>query len=113
VVFNGGLNLSIPDGWWAEGYDGSNGFSIGCGLEHADAEIQDRMDRDKLFDVLENQVVPMFYDRGDKKIPYQWVARQKNAMRSLPWRFSARRMFRDYTMHCYLPAAGGATCRLP
>jgi len=113
VVFNGGLNLSIPDGWWAEGYDGSNGFAIGCGLEHADADIQDRMDRDKLFDVLEKQVVPMFYDRGDREIPYQWVARQKNAMRSLPWRFSARRMFRDYTMHCYLPAAGGTTCQLP
>ncbi len=113
VVFNGGLNLSIPDGWWAEGYDGSNGFAIGCGLEHADADIQDRLDRDELFDVLENQVVPMYYDRGDRGIPYRWVARQKNAMRSLPWRFSARRMLRDYTRQCYLPAAGGISCCLP
>ena len=113
MVFNGGLNLSIPDGWWAEAYDGSNGFAIGCGLEHADAARQDAIDRSALYDVLENEVVPMFYDRNNKGIPHRWIARQKNAMRSLPWRFSARRMVRDYTMRCYLPASGGATCWLP
>lgn len=113
VVFNGGLNLSIPDGWWAEAYDGANGFVIGCGLEHADAAHQDNIDRSALYDVLENEVVPMFYDRNNKGIPHRWIARQKNAMQSLPWRFSAQRMVRDYTMRCYLPAAGGVTCSLP
>jgi len=113
VVFNGGLNLSIPDGWWAEGYDGSNGFSIGCGLEHSDEARQDEIDRGMIYEVLENQVVPLFYDRNSKGLPHRWIAMQKNAMRSLPWRFSARRMVRDYTMKCYLPAAGGATSWLP
>jgi starch phosphorylase len=55
----------------------------------------------------------MFYDRNSKGIPHRWIARQKNAMQSLPWRFSAQRMVRDYTMRCYLPAAGGVTCCLP
>jgi len=113
VVFNGGLNLSIPDGWWAEGYDGSNGFAIGCGIEHADIARQDEIDRGMIYDVLENEVVPLFYDRDEKGIAHRWVARQKNAMRSLPWRFSARRMMRDYTMRCYLPAAGGETSWMP
>ncbi len=109
VILNGGLNLSVLDGWWAEGYDGTNGFAIGSGGEHADPDEQDRMDADALYEVLESEVVPLYYDRDEDGVPQGWIGRQKNAIRSLAWRFSARRMLIDYTLRCYLPAAGGAT----
>ena len=112
VVLNGGLNLSILDGWWAEGYDGTNGFAFGRGLEHADARQQTRLDLAALFDILENEVVPLFYDQNDNGVPRAWVARQKNAIRTLAWRFSARRMLKDYALGSYLPAAGGLTTSL-
>jgi len=109
VVLNGGLNLSVPDGWWASAYDGRNGFAVGDGSEHSDPEEQDRRDRESLYDVLENEVIPLFYDRDERGIPARWVARQYHTIRSLAWRFNADRMVMDYTMHCYLPAAGGTT----
>ncbi len=109
AVLNGGVNLSILDGWWAEGYDGTNGFAIGRGGEHVDHDKQDQLDAESLYDVLENQVVPLYYDRNEKGLPCGWVAMQKNAIRTLAWRFSSRRMLRDYMTQCYLPAAGGAT----
>ncbi len=109
AVLNGGLNLSVLDGWWAEAYDGSNGFAIGRGGEHVDNDRQDRLDADALYNVLGNQVVPLYYDRNDKGVPWGWVRMQKNAIRSLAWRFSSRRMLRDYAIRCYLPAAGAAT----
>ncbi len=113
VVLNGGLNLSILDGWWAQAFDGHNGFAIGCGDECADKEEQDRRDAAALYDVLESQVVPLFYDRDEKGIPHGWIARQKRAIRTLAWRFSAQRMMVDYTRECYLPAVGGRTSCVP
>ncbi|MFP4106347.1 MAG: alpha-glucan family phosphorylase [Phycisphaerae bacterium] len=112
VTLNGGLNLSVPDGWWAEAYDGSNGFSIGCGSESSDAEQQYHRDAENLYKTLEEEVIPLFYDRDEEGVPLGWIRRMKNAIRSLPWRFSARRMVRDYTIRCYLPAAGAATCSI-
>lgn len=109
VVLNGGLNLSVPDGWWAEACDGRNGWAIGCGTEHADPDRQIEMDRGLLFEMLEREVVPLYYDRNDQDVPHGWIARQKAAICTLPWRYSARRMLRDYTMRCYLPAAGAMT----
>jgi starch phosphorylase len=106
---NGGLNISILDGWWAEAYDGANGFAIGNGAEHSNWERQDHMDTQSLYEVLEREVVPLFYDRGAEGIPHGWIARQKHAMRTLTWRFSSRRMLMDYALGCYLPAAGGVT----
>jgi starch phosphorylase len=105
------LNLSILDGWWAEGYDGANGFAIGSGEIHADPEAQDRRDAQALFEVLERAVLPCFYDRPDG-IPHGWVARVKRAMRTLAWKYNADRMVMDYVRECYLPAAGGDTCRM-
>jgi starch phosphorylase len=113
VVLNGGLNLSVLDGWWAQAYDGGNGFAIGCGEECGDHDEQDRRDAAALYDVLEQEVVPLFYDRDEKGIPHGWIARQKRAIRTLAWRFSARRMVMDYTRRCYLPAAGGLTSSPP
>jgi starch phosphorylase len=109
VVYNLGLNCSILDGWWAEAYDGRNGFAIGQGVEHTDPNHQDELDRRAMFDVLEQEVVPMFYDRDADGIPHRWVARQKYALKSLAWRYCARRMLMDYTLGAYLPAVGGTT----
>jgi starch phosphorylase len=109
VAMNGGLNLSTLDGWWAEGYDGYNGFAVGHGSEHSNWDHQDHIDVTSLYDALEFEVAPMFYDRDTEGIPRGWVARQKHALRTLTWRFSARRMLIDYTLGCYLPASGGLT----
>lgn len=109
VAVNGGLNISILDGWWAEAYDGANGFVIGNGSEHSNWDIQDHMDAQSLYKVLESEVVPMFYDRDPDGIPRRWVARQKHSLRTLTWRYSSRRMLIDYAVGCYLPAAGGTT----
>lgn len=113
VVLNGGLNCSVLDGWWAEGYDGSNGFAIGRGDEHADPERQDVCDLEAAFSVLEDEVVPLFYDRNPEGVPCDWVAMIKHAIITLAWRFSAARMMTDYALGCYLPAAGGLTSSFP
>jgi starch phosphorylase len=109
AVLNGALNLSVLDGWWAEAYDGMNGFAIGDGSEHADWQVQDQRDLGSLFEVLEQEVVPMFYDRDEDDVPRAWIHRQKNAMRTLAWRFSSQRMVAEYVKNCYVPAAGGTT----
>jgi starch phosphorylase len=112
-ILNGVLNCSILDGWWAEAYDGGNGFAIGSGEVHADSEVQDERDAEALFNVLESEVVPLYYERDAAGIPAGWMARVKRAMRTLAWRYNADRMVMDYVKECYLPAAGGNTCRMP
>jgi starch phosphorylase len=112
VVLNGGLNLSVLDGWWAEAYDGSNGFAIGLGETHASAEVQDLHDAQALYDTLEREVIPLYYARDDDGLPRAWIARMKRAIRTLGWRFNADRMVMDYVRHCYLPAAGGLSCSM-
>jgi starch phosphorylase len=109
VIINGGLHLSVLDGWWAEAYDGTNGFAIGEGSEHADWQRQDEIDFENLYKVLEEEVVPMFYDRDEDGVPRDWIQRQKNALRSLAWRFSSHRMVTEYVKNCYAPAAGDTT----
>ncbi len=109
AVLNGVLNLSILDGWWAEAYDGTNGFAIGVGAEHTDADRQDKMDLEATYEVLENEVVPMFYERQADGLPRAWVQRQKRALSTLAWRFSAQRMVTEYARNCYLPLVGGRT----
>jgi starch phosphorylase len=111
-IANGVLNISILDGWWAEAYDGHNGFAIGNGEIHANPELQDEHDALALFDLLENQVIPLYYQR-EGGIPHGWVARVKRAIRTLAWRYNADRMVMDYAKECYLPAAGANTCRMP
>jgi glucan phosphorylase len=112
VAANGGLNIFTLDGWWAQAYDGDNGFAIGRGGEHSNLDYRDQVDIQALYSVLENEVVPLFCNRDADGIPRGWIARQKHALRTLPWRFSARRMVVDYTLGCYLPAAGGLTSSL-
>ncbi|MGD9720355.1 MAG: alpha-glucan family phosphorylase [Pirellulales bacterium] len=110
VVLNGGLNLSVLDGWWAEAYDGTNGFAIGKGTSHVSDEISDRRDAQALYEVLENQVIPLFYDRDVDGLPRGWIQRMMNSISSLAWRFSAHRMVMDYVRNAYLTAAGGVSC---
>jgi len=110
-IANGVLNVSILDGWWAEAYDGHNGFAIGNGEIHANPELQDEHDALALFELLEKQVIPLYYDRQGN-IPHRWVARVKRAIRTLAWRYNADRMVMDYVRECYIPAAGGDTCRM-
>lgn len=110
VVLNGGLNFSVLDGWWAEAYNGQNGFSIGNGTSHVDDEITDQRDALSLYETLENEIIPMYYDRDVDGLPQQWVACMMNSIATLAWRFSAHRMVADYARACYVPAAGGLSC---
>jgi len=112
AVLNGGLNLSVLDGWWAEAYDGTNGFAIGKGTSHTRVEITDQRDTDALYRVLEQQAIPLYYDRDIDGLPRQWIKRMMNSISSLAWRFSADRMVADYVHHAYLPAAGGLSCEM-
>ncbi len=110
VVLNGGLNCSILDGWWAEAYDGSNGFAIGTGRTHVNQEIQDQRDAESLLNVLTEEVVPLYYDRDVDDLPQEWIKRMKHAVRTLGWRFNADRMVMDYVLHTYIGASGGLSC---
>ncbi|HVG06797.1 MAG TPA: alpha-glucan family phosphorylase [Thermoanaerobaculia bacterium] len=112
-ILNGVLNCSILDGWWAEGYDGSNGFAVGHGEIHKNPDIHDQRDAEALFETLEREVVPLYYDRDAEGIPRAWIRRVKRAIRTLAWRYNADRMVKDYVEECYLPAAGAETCRMP
>ncbi|MBP88180.1 MAG: alpha-glucan phosphorylase [Planctomycetaceae bacterium] len=113
AVLNGGLNLSVLDGWWAEAYDGSNGFAIGNGKQHVSDEITDRRDAESLYSVLEERVIPTFYDRDVDGLPRKWIKMMMNSIGGLAWRFSAHRMVMDYTRASYVPAAGGLSCDMP
>ena len=112
-ILNGALNVSILDGWWAEAFDGQNGFAIGTGEIHSDPTVQDARDAAALYETLERQVVPLYYARDAEGLPRGWIERVKRAIATLGWRFNADRMVRDYVSECYLPAAGGSTCRMP
>lgn len=109
VVLNGGLNLSVLDGWWSEAYDGLNGFAIGNGRAHSNIELHDRRDREDLYRVLREEVIPLYYQRDRDGLPHGWIKRMKRTIRTLGWRFNADRMVMDYTLKCYLPAAGGTS----
>jgi len=109
VILNGGLNLSILDGWWAEAYDGSNGFAIGDGETHNDTATHDVRDGESLYEVLKDEVIPLYYERDRDGLPRSWIKRMKRAVSTLGWRFSSDRMVMDYVTKCYVPAAGGTS----
>lgn len=112
VVLNGGLNLSILDGWWAEAYDGMNGFAIGNGRTHSDVNVHDTRDGEDLYRVLREEVIPLYYQRDRDGLPRGWIKRMKRTIRTLGWRFNADRMVMDYTLKCYIPAAGGTSSEM-
>lgn len=112
VVLNGGLNFSVLDGWWAEAYDGLNGFAIGNGETHANQDIQDQRDAESFKDVLENEIIPLYFDRDDDDLPQQWIARMKRSVSTLGWKYNADRMVMDYVSESYIPAAGGTSSEI-
>jgi starch phosphorylase len=112
VVLNGGLNLSVLDGWWAEAYDGLNGFAIGKGRTHTNLDVHDSRDGEDLYRVLRDELIPLFYQRDRDGLPRGWIKRMKRTIRTLGWRFSADRMVMDYTLKCYVPAAGGTSSEI-
>jgi starch phosphorylase len=99
----GCLNLSILDGWWREGYDGTNGFAIGEDAHADSVEAQDRADSANLYKVLTQEVIPLFYQRDAQGIPRQWIQRIRRAMVTLVPQFTTMRMVREYTEKYYLP----------
>ncbi len=104
AAINGVPHLSIGDGWWAEGFTGSNGWLIEGASSPDNADAQDAADADALYRLLEEQVVPAFYDRGRSNVPSRWLAVVKEAIRTVAPRFSARRMVKEYTDRMYAPA---------
>ncbi|GJL67978.1 MAG: alpha-glucan phosphorylase [Nitrospirales bacterium] len=105
VLVNGGLNLSVLDGWWAEAYTPEVGWALGDGQEHGDDPAWDAVEADALYDLLEREVIPEFYTRDGNGIPTAWTHRMRESMARLTPRFSASRTVREYTEQRYLPAA--------
>ena len=102
VALNGGLNLSVLDGWWLEGYDGRNGWAVGDATASETTEEADEHDADSLYRVLETQIVPAFYERDEQGLPRRWVEMTRHAIRTLAPAFNSDRMVRDYTERIYL-----------
>jgi starch phosphorylase len=105
AALNGVLNFSILDGWWREGYNGRNGWAIGDEVDYDNPDIQDQMDAESLYDTLENEIIPLYYqERTADGLPVKWIARMKECMRTLGPQFSMRRMVKEYADRLYLPA---------
>jgi len=102
---SGAPNFSVLDGWWVEGFDGDNGWAIGEEREYKDEETQDEADALSLYQTLEEEIIPLFYDRDEAGIPHGWVQVMKNSIRTCAPRFSMMRMVKDYVNQFYLPAA--------
>lgn len=105
AAMNGIPNCSVLDGWWVEGYNGRNGWAIGEARSYMDEQTQDEADARFLYRLLENEIIPLYYDRGEDGIPHGWVRVAKEAMRSSLWDFSTARMVQDYTVKMYIPTA--------
>jgi starch phosphorylase len=101
---NGGINLSVLDGWWCEGYDGTNGWAIGNGEEYEDHHYQDEVESQALYDLLEREVVPLFYKRGSDGLPREWIATMKSSMMTVCPEFNTNRMLEQYTDRFYEPS---------
>ena len=105
VSANGGLNVSILDGWWAEAYRSDLGWAVGSGESYDDLEYQNRVESQALYDLLEKDIVPLFYRRGKDNLPREWIAMMKASIRDLAPVFSSNRMVHDYSVNFYAPAA--------
>ncbi|MGZ5007605.1 MAG: alpha-glucan family phosphorylase [Methylobacter sp.] len=111
VLVNGGLNLSVLDGWWAEAYQPGLGWALGDGQGYGDDTSGDAFDAEALYDLLEQEVIPEFYNRDENGIPAAWIARMRESMAQLTPRFSVNRTVREYTEQHYLPAAAAYRLR--
>ncbi len=104
AALNGAVNFSVLDGWWREGYNGKNGWSIGTEKEYTDPNQQDEDDSRSIYETLEKEIVPLFYERASDKIPVEWLKVVKESMRTLIPQFSLRRMLKEYVTDYYMPA---------
>ena len=109
AALNGNPNLSVLDGWWAEGYNGKTGWAIGDEAEYKDVQVQDDADALSLYNQLESAVIPTFFDRDEQGVPHAWVAVMKESIRVCAPRFSMSRQVKDYTNDLYLPATKGGS----
>jgi starch phosphorylase len=101
---NGGLNLSVLDGWWCESYNGNNGWAIGAEIKDGSVEFQSEVDSASLYQLLENQIVPLYYAKPDGKLPLAWIQLMRESIRSVTPNFNTHRMVKEYTERLYLPA---------
>jgi starch phosphorylase len=108
AALNGALNCSILDGWWDEMFDGENGWAISSAEDEQDLAKRDQLEADSLFSLLEDQIVPQFYERGPGPLPRRWVARVKHNLASLGPQVVASRMVQDYVTELYEPTAARA-----
>ena len=111
AALNGVPHLSVRDGWWYEGYNGENGWAIGDGPGTYSPEEEDRADAEALYRLIEEKLVPLYYDRDRGGVPHGWISVIKEAMRTLVPKFCARRMMKDYTERLYVPVAGSLARR--
>ena len=111
AALNGVPHLSVLDGWWKEGYDGANGWAIPSSSHLGDSHSQDAHDAEHLYRLLEHDIVPLYYERDRDGIPRGWLQIVKDAIRTVPPRFCARRMVKEYMDLLYAPAASGTTSR--
>lgn len=102
VIANGGLNFSVLDGWWDEGYDPEVGWKIGNGEEYSDQDYQDELEARQLYHTLENHIVPQFYNRGEDRLPRKWISMVKNSMKKLGPFFNTHRMVQEYFENYYI-----------
>ena len=108
AALNGSLNLSILDGWWAEHYDGENGWAIPSADSAGDAAERDKLEAESLYDLIEHQIAPRFYDRGEDGVPARWIESIRHSLATLSPKLSAERMVREYVERLYVPAAAAA-----
>jgi starch phosphorylase len=105
AALNGVINLSVLDGWWREGYNGRNGWAVGEDKENQTAETQNEKDTDSLFSLLENEIIPLYYEnRNSDNLPIDWLARVRESIRTIAPTFNTRRMLKEYACDLYLPA---------
>src|SRR5215211_7574288 len=102
---NGGINLSVLDGWWLEGFTGGNGWAIGSEIDDGATDFQNEVDASSLYQLLENQIVPLYYAKPDGKLPLAWLQLMRESIRSVTPVFNTQRMVKEYTEQLYVPAA--------
>lgn len=105
AAFNGAINMSILDGWWDEAYESHVGWAIGHGEVYSDVEYQDKVESNAIYELLEKEVVPLFYDRAKDGLPRAWIQRMKQAMLHICPEFDINRMVREYATRAYFPAS--------
>ena len=104
AALNGALNFSVLDGWWREAFNGRNGWAIGHDNDVDLPEQQDAQDAASLYDTLEHEVIPLFYERDPREVSHYWIARVRESMKTILPRFSTRRMVKEYVDRLYVPA---------